>query len=40
MINKSKGDNAYTLVDVTGDLTPCAHDKLSAIAGVTRVRII
>ena len=40
MINKSKGDNAYTLVDVTGELTECTHDKLSAIAGVTRVRII
>ena len=40
MINKSKGDNAYTLVDFTGELSAAAEEKLSAIAGVVKVRII
>ena len=40
MINKSKGDNAYTLVDVTGDLSDTVVEKILAITGVVRVRII
>ncbi len=40
MTNKSKGDNAYTVVDVTGALSDDAIVKLSAIEGVLRVRVI
>lgn len=40
MINKSKGDNAYTLVDVSGKLSDELADKIKAIDGVIRVRLI
>ena len=40
MVNKSKGDNAYTLVDVTGTLADDVADKILAITGVVRVRVI
>ena len=40
MTNKSKGDNAYTVVDVTGALADGTEEKLSAIDGVARVRVI
>ena len=40
MINKSKGDNAYTLVDFTGDLADGVVEKITAITGVVRVRVI
>ena len=40
MINKSKGDNAYTLVDVTGAVGTDVAEKISAIDGVVKVRVI
>ena len=40
MTNKSKGDNAYTVVDVTGDVSAETVDKLNAVDGVVRVRVI
>ncbi len=40
MTNKSKGDNAYTVVDITGTLSDAAIAKISAIEGVYRVRVI
>jgi len=40
MINKSKGDNAYTLVDVTGALDASVAEKIAAIDGVVKVRVI
>ncbi len=40
MINKSKGDNAYTIVDIKGDVSAEALDKISAIEGILRVRVI
>lgn len=40
MTNKSKGDNAYTVVDVTGAATDAVVAKISAIEGVYRVRVI
>ena len=40
MTNKSKGDNAYTVVDVTGDVPADAVAKLTAVEGVVRVRVI
>jgi len=40
LTNKSKGDNAYSVLDVTGDVTDAAVAKLEAIAEVYRVRVI
>ena len=40
MINKSKGDNAYTMVDVTGAVAVAVTEKLSGVEGVYRVRVI
>ncbi|MBQ2999099.1 MAG: phosphoglycerate dehydrogenase [Clostridia bacterium] len=40
MINKSKGDNAYTMVDVTGDIPETAVAKLNAVDGIVKVRVI
>ena len=40
MINKSKGDNAYTLVDFTGTLSATAVEEILTISGVVRVRVI
>ncbi len=40
MMNKSKGDNAYTMVDINGTLPPSAAEKIRSIGGVARVRII
>ena len=40
MINKSKGDNAYTMVDVTGAVAADVADKVSAVEGVYRIRVI
>ena len=40
MINKSKGDNAYTIVDVKGTVPADLAEKLTAGEGITRVRVI
>jgi D-3-phosphoglycerate dehydrogenase len=40
MVNKSKGDMAYTLVDVDSAVTPAVTQQLSAIAGVLAVRYL
>ena len=40
MINKSKGDNAYTVVDVTGTVSAEMVEKLNATEGIIRVRVI
>ncbi len=40
MANKSKGDNAYTVLDIAGDLGAETVAKLSAIADVYGVRVI
>ena len=40
MTNKSKGDNAYTVLDITGSVSDAVVDKLSAIDGIFRVRVI
>jgi D-3-phosphoglycerate dehydrogenase len=40
MTNKSKGDNAYTLVDVTGNVADDVVTKLAAVEGIYRVRVI
>jgi len=40
MTNKSRGDLAFTLVDVGAAVPPAVIDQLSAIAGVLRVRYL
>ncbi len=40
MINKSRGDLAYTLVDVQCEITPECRDRIAAIEGVLSVRVI
>ncbi len=40
MINKSKKENAYTIMEATDEIPEGAYEKLMAIEGVIRVRII
>jgi D-3-phosphoglycerate dehydrogenase len=40
MVNKSRGDLAFTLVDVDVPVPPAVIDQLSAIQGVLRVRYL
>ena len=40
MINKSKGDNAYTMVDINGEIAEKALAKLEDIDGIRKVRVI
>lgn len=40
MVNKSKKDYAYTLLDVTGDVTEDVTTQLENVEGVIRVRVI
>ncbi len=40
MINRSKGDNAYTLLDATGELPANIAEKIAEVEGVVRVRVI
>ena len=38
--SKSRKDYAYTILDVASDVTDAAADKIAAIDGVIRVRVI
>ncbi|MCD7708352.1 MAG: phosphoglycerate dehydrogenase [Clostridiales bacterium] len=40
MTNKAKGDYSYALLDLDSPVTPDVVDKLSAIPGVLRVRVV
>ncbi len=40
MLNKSRGDVAYTMVDISGTVNSDLKEKLEKISGVRRVRII
>ena len=40
LTNKSKGDNAYTVLDITGEVTDEAVAKIEVIADIYRVRVI
>ena len=40
MVNSSKGEYAYTMIDVDSDIPKDFADKLAAIDGVIRVRLI
>ncbi len=40
LINKSRGDYAYTLIDVEGEVSSAVMDKISGIQGILRLRLI
>ncbi len=40
MANASKGDFAYTMLDVTGEVPASVEGKINAVDGVIKVRII
>jgi D-3-phosphoglycerate dehydrogenase len=40
MVNKSRGEYAYTIVDVCSDIKQNVVEELQAIDGVIRVRVI
>ena len=40
MINKSRGEYAYTMIDVDSDVTAEIEQELSGVEGVCHVRII
>ena len=40
MVNKGKKDVAYTMLDVTGDVTDTLADELRGIDAAIRVRIL
>jgi len=40
MYNKSKKDNAYSVLEIEGDCPPVISEELMKISGVIRVRII
>ncbi|MBQ8569514.1 MAG: phosphoglycerate dehydrogenase [Oscillospiraceae bacterium] len=40
MINKSKGDYSYTMIDAAGEVTDALSDAFKAVEGVIRVRVI
>lgn len=40
MINRSKGQNAYTVLDITGDLPPSVAEGIGAMEAVHRVRLL
>jgi D-3-phosphoglycerate dehydrogenase len=40
LTNKSKGNNAYTMLDISAAPAETAIEKLAAVSGVYRVRVI
>ena len=40
MANASKGDFAYTVLDITGDVPASVEGKINSVDGVIRVRVI
>ena len=40
MVNKSRGDNAYNIIDLEGDLDSTIEAAIAAVEGVVRVRVI
>ena len=40
MINQSRGDIAYTIVDVDSPITSAVVDELSGIEGVMRAKVL
>ena len=44
MVNRSRGDYAYTMIDIenelNGDIIPSLEEKINSIAGIVTARII
>ncbi len=40
LINKSRGDFAYTLIDVEGEVTDAVVQEISSIEGILRIRVL
>lgn len=40
MVNASKKDYAYTMLDVAGDVTDAVAEKMAAVEGIIKVRVI
>jgi D-3-phosphoglycerate dehydrogenase len=40
MLNKSKGDYAYNIIDIDGDADQNVIDKLMSVEGVSMVRVV
>ncbi|MBQ3566272.1 MAG: phosphoglycerate dehydrogenase [Oscillospiraceae bacterium] len=40
MVNASKKDYAYTMIDVAGDVTDAVAEKMAAVEGIIKVRVI
>jgi len=40
MFNKSRGEVAYTLVDVEGELPEAAIERIRSVSGVLNLRVI
>ena len=40
MLNKSRGDIAYTIIDIEGELDESISEKLLEIKGIKSVRVI
>ena len=40
MVNKSKGDNAYTIIEINGALPETSVEKIAAIDNIIRTRVI
>jgi len=40
MVNASKKDYAYTMLDVAGDVTDAVAEKMNAVEGIIKVRVI
>ena len=40
MVSKSKGDWAYTILDVESDVDEDSKNELAAVTGVVKVRVI
>ena len=40
MTNKSRGNAAYTILDVTGEVPAAVAEHLTAVNGVLRVRVL
>ena len=40
MVNASKKDYAYTMLDIAGDVTDAVADKMSSVDGIIKVRVI
>jgi D-3-phosphoglycerate dehydrogenase len=40
MVNKSRGETAYNIIDIDGDVTQMVKDSIARVNGVMRVRIL